>query len=115
MRRAVIYLACPMTIGGFDFNTRKCLEIADRLMVKGYCPIPPVLSFLWGVYSPKSHEDWLQHDFSLIRVSDGVLRIKGDSEGADREMDFAVRHDVPVFLSEYELYSEMSPNIEENE
>lgn len=111
-RRAVIYLACPMTTGGFTHNTRRCLEVADRLFIKGYSPIPPVLTWYWDVVSPKSHEDWLCYDFGIIGVCDGILRISGDSEGADMEMDFAARNGIPVYFSEYDLYRGQSPEVE---
>ena len=112
MRKAVIYLACPMTIGGFSYNTRACLEVANRLMAKGYCPIPPVLTYLWNLYSPKTHEDWLQHDFALIAVCDGVLRLKGESVGADREIEYAKGIGVDTFEHEYDLFRDLSPERE---
>jgi len=50
-------------------------------------------------------------DCGLILVSDCLLRLRGKSEGADLEMDFAIRNDIPVFACEYELYEEMPPEI----
>ena len=109
MRRTVVYLACPMTKGGFTNNTRNCLRIAQELKVKGYSPIAPVLTWFWDLVYPESLDDWLQYDFGLIAVSDCVLRLKGESQGADAELVYAVRNDVPIFLTRYDLYREMGP------
>ena len=108
MRRTVVYLASPMTQGFWTDNVRNCIQVADELIIKGYSPIVPVLTWMWDSISPKSHEDWLQYDFGLVGVSDCLLRLKGVSVGADMEMDYAVRNDIIVFTSRYDLYKDMS-------
>ncbi len=111
-RQAVIYLATPMTKGEWVTNWDKCLIIADRLRIKGYAPYPPVVSWSWQQHTRYTPEEWLQYDFNLILVSDGVLRVNGDSAGADREMDFAVRHNINTYWSEHELYQGQDPYID---
>ena len=108
MRRTVVYLATPMSLGPYTDNMRNCIKVADELIIKGYSPIVPVLTWQWDVISPKTHEDWLQYDFGLVGVSDCLLRLKGDSRGADMEMDYAVRNGIVVFTSRYDLYQGMS-------
>ena len=107
MRRTVVYLACPMSIGSHTQNVINCIKVADELIIKGYSPIVPVLTSMWDIVSPKTHEEWLQYDFGLVGVSDCLLRIPGVSVGADMEMDYAVRNVIPVFTSRYDLYTDM--------
>ncbi len=109
MRRTVVYIACPMTQGFWTHNVRKCLQYAEELRAKGYSPYVPVLTWFWDMVHPHSHESWLEYDFGLVAVSDAVLRIPGESEGADLELDYAVRNNVPIFTSINDLYTEM-PN-----
>jgi hypothetical protein len=46
-----------------------------------------------------TYEDWLALDFSCISVCDALLRLDGDSKGADREVAYARSLGIPVYLS----------------
>ena len=46
-----------------------------------------------------THSDWLAVDFAWIRVCDAVLRLPGESVGADMETAEAKRLGIPVFES----------------
>lgn len=50
-----------------------------------------------------SHADWLGVDLPWVEVADAVLRLSGESTGADREVDHAIFHGVPVFFSVADL------------
>ncbi|MCK5017483.1 MAG: DUF4406 domain-containing protein [Candidatus Peribacteraceae bacterium] len=114
MRRTVIYLACPMTKGNWTTNVRQCLQFAEELFTKGYTPIAPVLTWFWDIVHYHSHEDWLEYAFGLVAVSDAVLRVPGVSEGADMELDYAVRHDIPIYTDINDLYKELDNNVHES-
>ena len=51
------------------------------------------------------YEQWMDFDFSLIEHCDAVVRLNAEhgeyfqehSPGADREVEFALRNDIPVF------------------
>lgn len=95
------------------------------LMRAGFAPFNPALSvyaggavsyhegdkFLNAVgYAASSfpdvtHDDWLQMDFAWVAASDAVLRLPGDSLGADRETAFATAAQIPVFHSLEDLFS----------
>ena len=115
-RPTVVYIASPMTHGYWVENFNRASDCAERLMQKGYSFFNPVPSYFHEIrHKHRSGEEWLQMDFGLIAVCDCLLRLPGKSEGADVEMDFAVRHDKPVFTSELELFAEMATTIEELE
>ena len=60
---------------------------------------------VWSRWSPTAgssfadltHADWLDMDFAWVSVSDAVLRLPGESAGADRETAYAAERGVPVF------------------
>lgn len=52
---------------------------------------------------PHHYEEWMEYDFDVIRHADAVIRLEGDSEGADREIKFARELRLPVFLWKYEM------------
>ena len=107
MRRTVVYIMCPMRKGDWDENVRKSIDAAERLRRKGYSIILPSLSWLWSVRYQVKFDDWMEMDYGLIAVSDCVLRVPGESEGGDLELDYAVRQDITIFLTELELMSDM--------
>jgi hypothetical protein len=45
------------------------------------------------------HEDWMAVDLAWVAVADAVLRLPGDSAGADQEVAEAERLGLPVFHS----------------
>ena len=79
-------------------NCANAIRIAEQLM-EAY-PImlfTPQLSVLHQLVVPRSHAEWLDYDFNIIANSLGILRIPGDSVGADMETRFAESLDIPVF------------------
>ncbi len=44
-----------------------------------------------------THEDWLGMDLPWVAVSNALLRLPGESTGADREVAHAKLHGIPVF------------------
>ncbi len=50
-----------------------------------------------------SHEDFIDVDLPWVVASDAVLRLPGESKGADAEVNCALDHSVPVFYSIDEL------------
>jgi len=98
-----IYIASPYTIGDTDLNVRRQLEVADELMNLGYTPYVPLLSHFQHLVFPRSYKDWLEHDIEWLKVCDCVLRLKGKSKGADKEVRTAKELKIPVYYSIKEL------------
>lgn len=97
--RTVVYVSGPYSRPNPNHNTKKAIEVADELLARGFCPIVPHLSHLWDTLSPKSWQDWLDYDLSLIRSAgvDAMLRLPGESAGADLETALAAELGIPVF------------------
>jgi hypothetical protein len=69
----------------------------------GYCPILPLLSHFEHLVHPRPYDDWLKIDKEKILRSDCVLRLFGESRGADIEEMYAKENGIPVYHSITEL------------
>jgi hypothetical protein len=85
----VVYIASPYTIGDQAVNVKRQIDTADELMNLYYCPIVPLLTHFQHMHHPRPYEDWLAIDFEHIKRCDILLRLPGESNGADREVEFA--------------------------
>lgn len=94
--KPLVYLAGPITSDPLG-HTRTAINVADELINSGFAPIVPHLSVLWQMISPKTHSEWLELDVEILRRCDALLRIAGESKGADIEVEFARTQRIPVF------------------
>jgi hypothetical protein len=92
-----IYIASPYTLGSEGENVRISLDAANELINEGYAPFAPLLAHFQHMIYPQSYEVWMSLDIEWIGVCDAVLRLPGDSSGADREVEYARNNSIPVF------------------
>src|SRR4030042_76172 len=81
-----VYIAAPYSKGDQVENIREVLKVADILWGKGFIPYVPHLSHLWHLISPKPYYEWLKMGEAWLRSCDCLLRLPGESLGADREV-----------------------------
>lgn len=98
-----VYIASPYTKGDVAVNVRVQLETADELMTRGYSPYVPLLTHFQHLHKPRPYEDWCRQDDDWIPCCDYLLRLPGESIGADREVKLAERLGIPVVYSIEEL------------
>lgn len=99
-----VYIAGPMTNGGQGYDMKRIHEAVDTyftLIVLGYTPHCPQLTVFCDFMCPNrlSHDEWLELDERYIDNSDVVLRLPGESVGADRECAYAKANGIPVVRS----------------
>lgn len=94
-----VFISSPYTIGDQALNVRTQIRIANELMNEGYIPYTPLLSHFQHMIYPRPYEDWMELDFAWIELCDCVLRLEGESKGADREVAFAISKGIPVYYS----------------
>lgn len=94
-----VYIAGPYTKPNPNENVYNAIQMANRLAEKGYTPFIPHLYHLWDTVSPKSYDFWMQLDFNWILKCDALLRLPGESSGADLEIVHATKNGIPVFYS----------------
>lgn len=95
-----VYIAGPITKGNSFTNCYRAIQAWHELHRLGFCPFCPHLSALIelaGFELP--HAAWIEHDLEWVKVCDAVLRLPGESTGADLEERFAKERGIPVCTS----------------
>lgn len=96
--KPLVYIAGPYTKPDPVVNTRVALGTWDRLWDSDLVvPIVPHLSMFQQLLHPRDWEEWLEYDFAIIDHCDALLRIPGESKGAELEIEHATKHGKPVF------------------
>ena len=98
-----IYVAGPYSTGDVMLNIRDAVEVANYLLDYGFIPFVPHLTGFWHMLYSRKYEDWLQYDEEWLKSCDAVLRLSGESYGADREVNLAKELGIPVFLDTSDL------------
>lgn len=123
--RLRIFISGPITRGDLAANVNQATDAFVALAKAGLAPFCPHWSVysgraeweITGTYEPGlwrksrvvaiasplpndlTHMDWLAVDLPWVEVSDAVLRLPGESEGADREVAHAKKFGILVFHS----------------
>ncbi len=92
-----VYIAAPYSKGDIYLNVRRAIDAGDELLRMGHIPFIPHLSHFWHYISPKSYETWLEIDRQWIDCCDAVLRLDGESKGADNEVAYAKTKGIKVY------------------
>jgi hypothetical protein len=92
-----IYIASPYRIGDPVANVHRQIWAANKLMNAGFAVYVPLLSHFQHMMCPRPERDWLLHDLEWLRCCDAVLRLPGESKGADRECRQARKWGIPVW------------------
>lgn len=100
--RARVYVSGPYTSDPAA-NTVRAIHVGQVLLERGYAPMVPHLSHYWHEQLPNPYDAWLELDVAWVLVADAVLRMPGESSGADEEVALARAHGIPVFETWQEL------------
>lgn len=111
--RKRIYISGPISKGDMLHNVQQADAAFLALLRAGFAPMCPHWSVFHGsarVMVPDmvvaiadakpngtTHADWMGVDLPWVASSDAVLRLPGESVGADLEVGCAIDHGVPVF------------------
>lgn len=92
-----VYVAAPYTHPDPVENTRRAILAGDALLAAGHTPFVPHLNLAWNLVSPKPPATWYALDLAWLAVCEAVLRLPGESFGADVEVSEANRLGIPVY------------------
>src|SRR5712692_2454990 len=95
MKKPLVYIAHPMTLNWF-VEARKAFTIASTLR-DFVTPLLPDVCVLWYLVDPKEHQRWVDYDLEIISNCDALLRLPGESPGADAEVKFATEKKIRCF------------------
>lgn len=98
-----VYVAGPYSKGDVALNVRAAIDAANAVVELGHVPYIPHLTHFWHLVSPKPYEWWLEYDNVWLLECDVVLRIAGESTGADAEVKLAEERGIPVVYGLEEL------------
>lgn len=108
-----VYVAGPLSKpdGGLQKNVDDGRVAGLALIRAGYSPMVPHLTCFMGGNDPELlpggtvHEDWYSVDLPWVSVCQAVLRLPGESRGADMETGLAYKIGIPVYYSLADLLS----------
>lgn len=104
MRKGIrVYIASPYTFGDVAINVRNQMQVVDELINEGYLPFCPLYFHFQHIFHPRPYTDWLRIDISWMLACHCVLRLDGESKGADEEVRIAKENNIPVVYSIEEL------------
>ena len=93
-----VYVAGPYTKGDVAQNVRTAIMTADFLLKQGHVPFLPHLTHFWHLVVPGPYEQWINLDLAWLPFCQVLVRIPGESSGADAEVAEAHRLGIPVFF-----------------
>lgn len=94
-----VYIAGPYTKGDVALNVRAAYIAADQIANAGGAPFVPHHTHFWHMMFPRPYEEWLKLDLAFLPVCDCVLRLPGESSGADGEVAKAIELGLPIFYT----------------
>lgn len=94
-----VYVAGPYTLGDPVINVRKAIEAGQQLLEAGHSPYVPHLTMFWHFLFPADPSVWYELDNEWLAVSEALVRLPGESVGADNEATLAAARFIPVFYS----------------
>jgi len=98
-----VYVASPYTKGDVAVNVRANIEAANRIAEAGFIPFVPLLTHFWHMLFPHPYEFWCEQDMEWLGRCDCIVRLPGDSSGADAEVARARELGLPVFFGVEDL------------
>lgn len=92
-----IYIAGPLTVGDQAINVRNAMDAGSKLLASGFVPFIPHLTWFWHLCNPEAYDDWIEMDLKWLLKCDALLRLPGESKGADIEVRFALDQGLLVY------------------
>lgn len=92
-----IYVAGPYTKGDVALNVRSAMAAANELYDAGFCPFIPHLSHFQHMLFPRPYEHWIKIDLEWLSLMDALLRLPGESSGAESEVNHAKELHMSIF------------------
>lgn len=97
-----IYISGPIS-SDRELHTDDAIEIAELVVERGHTPFLPHLYLFWHDHSGHPYEYWMKLDLAWIHRCDALLRLPGESPGADREVELAKELDKIIYYDLKEI------------
>lgn len=97
--RPRVYISGPISRGDQEHNFDQSIVAQRELIRLGFSPLNPMLTMKFPGHESISHQEWIDCDLPWVEMSNAVLRLPGESIGADMETEHAKKLGIPVFDS----------------
>lgn len=93
-----VYVAGPLTSGDWFQNVRRAIDAAEEITaVTGFQCFVPHLSVTWDLIHHHDHGWWMAWCLEWVGACQVLVRLPGESRGADIEVRTAHELGIPVF------------------
>lgn len=94
----LVYIAAPYGSNPVH-NTHQAIRFGLTLYEEKLAiPLVPHLTLLADIVEPRTTDYWYEFDLHQLIHCDALLRLPGDSVGADREVQFCKDNGIPYFF-----------------
>lgn len=114
MAKIRIYIASPYTLGDVAVNVKTQMDAAAQLMDVGFAPFVPLYSHFQHMAHPRPYEVWTALDKEWIPSCDCMLRLPGESKGADAEVALAIQLGMQIYYSVEEAIAALNRTTKTN-
>ena len=98
-----VFISGPYTSPDPIVNTRNAILAGNEIAILGHTPWIPHLNIQWHMVCPHEPDFWYEYDLEWLDVCDVILRLPGESWGADREVKYAKEKNIRVIYDISEL------------
>ena len=92
----IIFISGPYSSDPL-INTCKAIQAGEEVVKLGHTPYIPHLNLIWDMFNPHPKNFWCKLDLGILYKCDGILRLPGESPGADQEIFHAVLWQLKIF------------------
>lgn len=93
----LLYVAGPYTRPDPVINTHGACKFATAIYEAGlWTPMVPHITLVWHAITPRPINFWYALDLAHMSRCDAIVRLPGDSTGADAEVAYAREIDLPI-------------------
>jgi hypothetical protein len=93
-----IYVAGPYSKGDQAQNVHEALKVGDYISSQGFHVKIPHLTHFWHMMFSHPYEFWINYDLVELAECNALVRISGESSGADGEVSHAEKLNLPIFI-----------------
>ena len=93
-----VYISSPYTNGDVEANVKIQMDTFVKLKDAGFVPIAPLLLHFIHIDYPRDYEFWFDACISYLKRCDILLRLPGESGGADREVEEAKKLGIETYF-----------------
>jgi hypothetical protein len=96
--KKLIYISSPYTLGDVGRNVAVQMDAWHEILDAGHLPFAPLLTHYLHIYRQRPYEEWMNYDLAILKRMDALLRLPGESNGADREVQAMQALNKPVLI-----------------